>query len=48
LNEKDYAATLGKRGKENVRNNFLITRHIKDYLLLFLSLFHPGEDVIHF
>ena len=48
LNEKDYAATLGKRGKENVRNNFLITRHIKDYLLLFLSLFHSGEDVIHF
>ena len=27
------------------RNNFLITRHIKDYLLLFLSRFEQGEVV---
>jgi trehalose synthase len=29
-----------------VRRNFLITRHLKDYLLLFLTLFNPG-DVIY-
>jgi len=41
----DYARQLGINGKEQVRNNFLITRHIKDYLLLFLSLSHQGDVV---
>lgn len=41
----DYARQLGINGREHIRNNFLITRHIKDYLLLFLSLFDEGEVV---
>ncbi len=41
----EYARRLGINGKEHVRNNFLITRHVKDYLLLFLSLFHKGDVV---
>lgn len=41
----EYAANLGANGKEHIRNNFLITRHIKDYLLLFVSLFHQGDVV---
>lgn len=45
INEPDYARRLGANGKEHVRNNFLITRHIKDYLLLFVSLFHDGDVV---
>jgi trehalose synthase len=40
LNDPEYAKALGLRGREHVRNNFLITRHIRDYLLLFLSLYH--------
>jgi trehalose synthase len=47
LNEPAFADTLGKNGREHIRNNFLITRHIKDYLLLFLSLYY-GDDVVHF
>ena len=47
LNEPAFAATLGKNGREHIRNNFLITRHIKDYLLLFLSLYYR-DDVVHF
>lgn len=47
LNEPDFAATLGKNGREHIRNNYLITRHIKDYLLLFLSLYYH-DDVVHF
>ncbi len=47
LNEPAFAAALGKNGREHIRNNFLITRHIKDYLLLFLSLYHR-DDVVHF
>jgi len=46
LNNPAYAEKLGKNGREHIRNNFLITRHIKDYLLLFLSLFHQ-EDVVY-
>ncbi len=45
LNEPDYARRLGVNGREHVKNNFLITRHIKDYLLLFLSLQYPGDVV---
>ena len=36
---------LGIDGKEQIRNDFLITRHMKDYWLLFLSLFHEGDVV---
>jgi len=46
LTNPDYARWLGKNGREHVRYNFLITRHLKDYLLLFLTLDHP-EDIIH-
>jgi trehalose synthase len=46
LNDPEYAKTLGLNGKEQVRNNFLITRHIRDYLLLFLSLYHE-ENVVY-
>jgi trehalose synthase len=31
-----YAKQLGVAAKEHVRNNFLLTRHMKDYMLLFL------------
>lgn len=41
----EYAKWLGNNGREHVRNNFLITRHIKDYLLLFLVLEHPEEII---
>jgi len=45
ISAPEYARRLGLNGKEHVRNNFLMTRHIKDYLLLFLSLFHDGDVV---
>ncbi len=46
LQEPAFAAGLGKNGYQHVRDNFLITRHIKDYLLLFLSLYHT-DDMVH-
>jgi trehalose synthase len=45
LNEPQYAKELGVNGKENIRENFLITRHVRDYLLLFLKLLHEGDMV---
>ncbi|MFZ5863723.1 MAG: glycosyltransferase [Nitrospirota bacterium] len=46
LSEPDYAQRLGEQGREHVREHFLLTRHLRDYLLLFLSLRYPGQDVI--
>ena len=46
LNDRSYAEKLGQNGKEHIRQNYLITRHIRDYLLLFLHLYYEG-DIIH-
>ncbi|KPK99218.1 MAG: glycosyl transferase family 1 [Omnitrophica WOR_2 bacterium SM23_72] len=46
LNSPEYARRLGENGKEHIRNNFLLTRHLRDYMLLFLSLYH-NEDVVY-
>jgi len=45
LHEPEYARRLARNGKQHVKNNFLITRHIQDYLLLFLSLFNKSDLV---
>ena len=47
LQEPSFAKKLGENGREHVRQNFLLTRHIRDYLLLFLSLYYPGKDVVN-
>jgi trehalose synthase len=41
----DYARRLGENGREHVRQNFLVTRHLADYLLTFLTLYHPGDTI---
>jgi len=46
LNSPEYARKLGANGREHIKNNFLLTRHLKEYMLLFLSLYH-NEDVVH-
>ncbi len=48
LQEPAYAKKLGENGREHVRQNFLLTRHIRDYLLLFLSSFYPDKNHIDF
>ncbi|OGW75050.1 MAG: glycosyl transferase family 1 [Omnitrophica bacterium RBG_13_46_9] len=46
LNNPEYAKRLAANGKEHVRRNFLSTRHLRDYMLLFLYLYNP-EDIIY-
>ncbi len=46
LQSPDYAKKLGVNGREHIKNNFLITRHIKEYILTFLSLYY-NEDVVY-
>jgi trehalose synthase len=47
LNAPEYAKKLGENGREHIRNNFLLTRHLRDYMLMFLSLYHT-ENVTSF
>ena len=46
MNNPEYGARLGKNGKEHVRLNFLSTRHLRDYMLLFLQL-QNNDDIIY-
>jgi len=43
LTNPEYAKRLGENGHVHVRQNFLITRHLKDYLLLFLCQYYKEE-----
>jgi trehalose synthase len=46
LSNPEYARYLGNNGREHVKYNYLITRHLKDYLILFLTLDH-NDSVIN-
>jgi trehalose synthase len=46
LKNPQIAREMGKKGKEHVRNNFLIVRELRDYFLMFLTLLYiPGKLV---
>ncbi len=45
LNSPEYAKKLGENGREHVKQNFLLTRHLRDYLLAFLALYNPRDIV---
>ena len=45
LNTPDYAKRLGENGREHVRQNFLLTRHLADYLLTFISLDYSTDTI---
>jgi trehalose synthase len=38
---------MGENGYRHVLQNFLVTRQVKDYMLVLLALEHPGEDIVH-
>jgi trehalose synthase len=47
LSHPEVAKRLGEYGHEYVKEEFLITRGLRRYLLLFHALSHPGKRVIH-
>jgi trehalose synthase len=47
LADPDMRKQMGENGREHVRQNFLLTRHVRDYLLAMLALYHPGQDIVH-
>jgi len=48
LSHPEIAKKLGEFGYQYVKEEFLITRKLRRYLLLFHVLQHPGERIIHF
>lgn len=46
LADPRLCARLGENGYLHVKQNFLVTRHVKDYMLVMLALEHPDEDVV--
>lgn len=46
LHQPGKIMTMGEKGHHLVRNNFLITRHLRDYLTLMVALLHGAEDRI--
>ena len=46
LNNPEMAKRMGERGREYVRNNFLITRQVRDYLSVWYSLENKGKSIL--
>lgn len=47
LANPELARRLGENGYLHVKQNFLITRHVKDYMLLMLALDYRDQHVVH-
>jgi trehalose synthase len=45
LKNPELCRRLGENGRQHVLANFLTTRHVRDYLLLMLSLERPDQDI---
>ncbi len=46
LHNRGLMKEMGKKGKEFVRENFLITRHLREYLTLIYALLNSNKDRI--
>lgn len=46
LHHRDKRLEMGTKAREFVRENFLITRHLREYLALMVSLIYGAEDRI--
>lgn len=47
LGDRSMCERLGENGYQHVKQNFLLTRHVKDYMLVMLALEYPDEDIVH-
>ncbi|HUM04093.1 MAG TPA: glycosyltransferase [Terriglobales bacterium] len=47
LDDPQLCRRMGENGYLHVKQNFLLTRHVKEYMLVMLALDHPGEDIVH-
>ena len=43
----DLRRRMGENGFQHVRQNFLVTRNVRDYMLIMLALDHPNTDITY-
>ena len=46
LSDPRLCTELGENGHLHVKQNFLILRHLKDYMLMMLALQYPNDDIV--
>lgn len=46
LGNPELRRSMGENGYQHVKQNFLLTRHVEDAILLLLALDHPDEDIV--
>ena len=46
LHRRDILKEMGKRARRFVWENYLVTRHLREYLTLMVGLLHGSEDRI--
>jgi trehalose synthase len=46
LADRSLRSRMGENGHLHVKQNFLLTRHAKDYLLIMLALEHRDQDIV--
>ncbi|MEW6733883.1 MAG: glycosyltransferase [Acidobacteriota bacterium] len=47
LSHPEVITQMGKIGQEHVKHNFLLTRHIRDYLMVMLAVINPDQDIVY-
>ncbi|MBZ5495342.1 MAG: glycosyltransferase [Acidobacteriia bacterium] len=47
LSDAELRRRLGENGYQHVKQNFLLTRNVKDYLLIMLALDYPEKDIVY-
>jgi len=47
LHRPELRRRMGELAREHARQNFLLTRNLRDYLTLTYALLNPGADVVH-
>ena len=46
INRRDKLEEMGAQAREFVRDNFLLTRHLREYLTMIVGLLHAAQDRI--
>ena len=47
LSHPTEARRMGERGREHIKRNFLLTRHIRDYLMVMISVLNPEQELVY-
>jgi trehalose synthase len=47
LSDLELRRRIGENGYQHVKQNFLVTRNVKDYMLVMLALNSTGEDIVY-